>query len=139
MEEGFNIRNDGLGSRLDLAGLLLVVLGETLGLDPLGLLVHLVVTAEQIDIVVVVLSGLGSLGRVDGQLGLLRAVGGVVLGWVTGERGELGLPGEDVVVPAPCVGVLLRGGSSLQLLEDLDIGLRGGVAIEQGQLVQTER
>jgi hypothetical protein len=52
----------------------------------------------------------------------------VLLGGVAGERRELGLPGEDVVVPAPCEGVLLRRGDGLQLLEDLDIGLRRGVA-----------
>jgi hypothetical protein len=34
-----------------------------------------------------------------------------------------------VVVPAPCVWVLLWGGDLLDLLEDLDVGLRGGVAV----------
>lgn len=140
IKERFNLRHDGLGSRLDLASLLLVVLGKTLGLELLGLLVNLIITAEQVDLIVVLLlGGCGSLGRVDGQLGLLRAVGSVVLGGVTRERGELGLPGEDVVVPAPCVGVLLRSGNSLQLLEDLDIGLRRCVAVEQGQLVWLEQ
>ena len=122
--------DNGLGGRLDLAGLLLVVLGKTLSLQLLGRLVNLVVGAEQVDLVIILLlSGGGSLGGVDRELGLLRAVRGVVLGWVTGQRGELRLPGEDVVVPAPCVGVLLRRRDSLELLEDLDVGLRGGVAI----------
>jgi hypothetical protein len=34
-----------------------------------------------------------------------------------------------VVVPAPCVWVLLRGRGLLDLLEDLYIGLRWGVAV----------
>jgi hypothetical protein len=53
----------------------------------------------------------------------------VLLGGVTGEGGELRLEGQDVVVPPPGVGVLLGGGGSLELLEDLDIGLGGGVAV----------
>lgn len=123
--------DDRLGGRLDLASLLLVVLGQALLLDPgsLGVLL-LVIATEQVDIVVVVLSLLlRGLGGVYGQLGGLRAVGGEVLGWVTGKGLELALEGEHVVVPAPCVRVLLWRGNLLDLLEDLDIGLRWGVAM----------
>ena len=120
---------DGLGSRLYLASLLLVVLGKALGLELLGLGILLLVTAEQVDLVIVLLCGGGGLGRVESELSGLGAVGSELLGWVTGQRGELGLEGEDVVVPAPCVGVFLGGGDRLQLLEDLDIGLRRGVAV----------
>lgn len=121
--------DNGLSGGLNLAGLLLVVLSQTFGLQPLGLLVDLlVVAAEQVDFVIVLLSSRG-LGGVDRELGLLGSIGSVVLGWVTGQRCELGLPGEDVVVPAPGERVLLGGGNSLQLLEDLDIGLRRGVAM----------
>jgi hypothetical protein len=62
--------DNGLGSRLGLAGLLLVVLGETLSLELLGLLVNLVVVrAEQVDLIVVLLSSLLRRGgRVDGQV-----------------------------------------------------------------------
>lgn len=121
--------DNGLGGRLDLAGLLLVVLSQTLSLELLSLLVDLVVAAEQIDLVIVLLLSSRGLGGVDGELRLLRAVGSVFLGWVARERRELRLPGEDVVVPAPCKGELLGGRDGLQLLEDLDIGLRRGVAV----------
>lgn len=125
---GLDIHGDnGLGSRLYLAGLLLVVLRQTLSLQLLVLRILLLVGAtEQVD-VVVVLDSSGCLGRVDRQLRLLRAIGGVLLGWVSGQRGELRLPSEHVVVPAPCVRELLRGRDRLELLEDLDIGLRRGV------------
>jgi hypothetical protein len=120
-----------LGSRLDLAGLLLVVLGQTLLLDPGSLRVLLlVVAAEQVNLVVVL--GLGLLLRclsgVEGQVAGLWAVGGEVLGWVAGKGVELALEGEQVVVPAPRVRVLFWGGDLLDLLVDLDIGLRWGVA-----------
>lgn len=124
--------DDGLGSRLDLAGLLLVVLGQTLGLDALSLLILLGIGAEQVDIIIILLLLLlGGLGGVDCELRRLGAVGSVVLGHITGEGGELRLEGQDVVVPAPRVGVLLGRGDSLQLLEDLDIGLGGSVAVMQ--------
>jgi hypothetical protein len=62
--------DNGLGSRLDLSGLLLVVLGQTLLLELLGLLVDLlVVTAEQVDLIIVLLlSLLRCLGGVEGEL-----------------------------------------------------------------------
>ena len=121
--------DDRLGSRLYLAGLLLVVLGKTLSLDLLGLgILLLVAAAEKVDLVVVLSLLLGSLGGVDSEVAGLRAVGGEVLGGVTRQGLELTLEGEEVVVPAPCVGELLGGGDLLDLLEDLDIGLGGRVA-----------
>jgi|TARA_R110002003_G_scaffold28_29_gene1761 hypothetical protein len=59
-----------LGSRLDLAGLLLVVFGQTLGLQLLSLcVVLLLIAAEQVDLIVVLLSGLlGRLRGVDSEL-----------------------------------------------------------------------
>jgi hypothetical protein len=62
--------DDRLGSRLNLAGLLLVVLSQALRLELLGLLINLVVVAaEQVDLVIVLLLGLlGGLGRVEGEL-----------------------------------------------------------------------
>jgi hypothetical protein len=118
-----------LSGGLDLASFLLVVLGQTLSLELLRLLVHLVlVAAEQVNLVIVLLSS-RRLGGIDRQLGLLGTIGGVVLCRIAGQSGELRLPGEDVVVPAPGVGELLRRWDRLQLLEDLDIGLRWGIAI----------
>ena len=124
--------DNGLGGRLALAGLLLVVLGQALGLELLRLLVDLVVRAEKVDIVVVLGLGLllGSSGGVEGELAGLGAVGGSLLGWVTGEGLELALKGEDVVVPPPGVRELLGGRNLLDLLEDLDVGLRRGVAVD---------
>ena len=52
----------------------------------------------------------------------------MILGWVAGEGIELALEGEEMVVPAPGVRVLLWRRDLLDLLEDLDIGLRWGVA-----------
>jgi hypothetical protein len=117
--------DNGLGGRLALAGLLLVVLGQALGLKLLCLLVDLVVVAaEQVDLVVFLLSRLlRCLGGVDSEGGGLRAIGSEVLGWVAGQGVELALEGEEVVVPAPCVRVLLWCGDLLDLLEDLDVGL----------------
>jgi hypothetical protein len=123
--------DDRLGGRLDLASLLLVVLGQTLLLDSGSLRVFLlVVAAEEVNLIVVL--GLSlllrCLGGVDGQLGGLGAVGGEILGWVAGKGIELALEGEHVVVPAPRVRVLFWGRDLLDLLVDLDIGLRWGVA-----------
>jgi len=125
--------DDRLGSRLGLASLLLCVLGQTLlpDLGGLGVLL-LVIRTEEVDLVIVVLSSLllllGSLGRVEGQLAGLWAVGGVLLAWVTRELRELGLKRGDVLVPAVGVRVLLNGRRALESLEGLDIGLRRGVA-----------
>lgn len=124
--------DDRLGSRLSLAGLLLGVLSEALLSDPHGLLILLlVVRAEKVDFVIVLLGGLlRSMGGVDGELRGLGAVGGVLLGWVTGEGRELGLESGDVLVPAVGVRELLSGGLRLQGLEGLDIGLGRGVAVD---------
>jgi len=129
---GLDVKGDNrLGSRLYLAGLLLVVLSKTLSLDALSLLINLVVGAEQVDIVVVLSLGLllGGSSGVEGELAGLGAIGGGLLGWVTGEGLELALEGEEVVVPPPGVRELLGGRDLLDLLEDLDVGLRWGVAV----------
>lgn len=127
-----DVKSDNrLGCRLYFAGLLLVVLSQTLGLYPLSLrILLLIVAAEQVDLVVILLGSLlGCLGRVDGELRGLRAIGGVLLGWVARQGLKLALEGEDVVVPAPCVRELLWGRDLLDLLEDLDVGLRWSVAV----------
>jgi hypothetical protein len=119
-----------LGGRLDLASLLLVVLGQTLGLELLGLLVDLiVVAAEQVELVIVLLSLLGCRGRVQSDLRRVGSVSSELLGGVTGKGLKLALKGEEVVVPAPCVRELLWSGNLLNLLEDLHVGLRWGVAV----------
>lgn len=123
-------RDHGLGSWLRaLGGLLLRVLLHTLLLDLLALLV-LVVGAEEVDLIVIGGSVRGL--RVGGELVRLRAVGGVLLGGVAWQGGEFGLEGLDVLVPAVGVGVVLRLRGSLDGLEGLDVGLRGGVAGEAG-------
>lgn len=123
-------RHDGLGGGLRLALLLLAVLGQALLTDTgsLGVLL-LVVGAEQVDVVVLLLSG-GGLGGVQGDLGDLGAVGGVGLGGIAGEGGELGLVRGDVLVPPGGVGVLggVRGGGDG--LEGGNVGLGGGVAVD---------
>ena len=121
--------DDGLGSSLYLASLLLVVLGEALSLDALSLLILLVVRAEQVNLVIVLSLGLllGGTGGVEGKLAGLGAVGSSLLGRVTGEGLEFTLEGEDVVVPPPSVRELLGGRDLLDLLVDLYIGLRWGV------------
>jgi len=117
--------DNGLGGRLALAGLLLVVLGQAFSLELLCLLVDLVVVAaKQVDVIVILLLCLlRRLGGVDSEGGGLGAVGGEVLGRVAGQGVELALEGEEVVVPAPCVWILLWCGDLLDLLEDLDVGL----------------
>lgn len=129
---GLHVEGDhGLGSWLRaLGGLLLRVLLQTLLLDSLALLIlFLVVRAEEVDLVVVSVRGLG---RVGGELVRLRAIGGVLLGGVTWQGGEFGLEGLDVLVPAVGVGVVLRLRGGLDGLEGLDVGLGGGVAGEAG-------
>ena len=126
-----NVKGDNrLSGRLGLAGLLLGVLSETLFADTSSLSVLLlVVRAEKVDIVIILLSLLGGLGGVDGELRGLGAVSGELLGWVARERGELGLERGDVLVPAVGVGVLGRLRLGLQGLEGLDIGLGRTVAL----------
>jgi hypothetical protein len=124
----FNVKGDnGLGSGLHLALLLLLVLLDTGSLELLVLLIILVVGAEEVNLIVILLLLLGlllgSLGGVDGKLLRARAVGGEVLGGVSRELGELRLVGGNVLVPAVGEGVLLNRRSLLDLLEDLHIGL----------------
>lgn len=114
----------GGGGSLGLVGLLGLVLGDTLGLESLGLLVDLVVRTEQVE-VVVLLSG----GRGGGGGRSRRAVLGVGLGGVAGEGGVLSLVGLDVLVPAGGVRVGGGVGSGRERLEDGNVGLRRGVAI----------
>ena len=122
--------HNGLGSRLCLASLLLGVLSKTLLSDTcsIGILL-LVITAEEVDIVVTVLLVLSrSFGGVDGEFAGFGTVGGVRLGWVTRQRRELGFERLDVLVPTVCVGVLLRSRGGLDGLEGLDVGLGRTVA-----------
>lgn len=114
---------------LGLVGLLGLVLGDTLGLESLGLLVNLVVRTEQVEVVVLVS---GSRGGGGGRS--RRAVLGVGLGGVTGEGGVLSLVGLDVLVPAGGVrvGGGVRGGR--ERLEDGNVGLRRGVAVVETSL-----
>lgn len=122
--------DDRLGDGLRLGGLLLTVSSETL-LTDLGSLsiLLLVVTAEQVDIIIILRSLLGGIGGVDGQVSRLRAVGRVSLGGVARESGELALVRGNVLVPSGGVRVLLSVGSLLGSLEDGDISLRGTVTI----------
>jgi len=127
---GLDVHGDNrLGGGLRLASLLCGVLLEALLTDTgvLSILL-LVVRAEEVDIVIIVLGVLGGLGGVDGKLSGLGAVGSELLGWVTGQRRELGLERGDVLVPAVGVGVLGDFRLSLQGLESLDIGLGRTVA-----------
>lgn len=68
--------DDGLGSGLGLASLLLLVLGNTLGLDPLSLGILLVIRAEEVNLVIVIsgASGSGSSGGGDGGVGGLAVI-----------------------------------------------------------------
>jgi len=105
-----------------LGGLLLVVGGDTLGLDALALgVLLLVVGAEEVDVVLVLL--LLSAGRGRGAAEERLRGGGV-----SGERRELGLERLDVRVPAGSVGVLGGRGGRLEGGEDAGVSLRGRVA-----------
>lgn len=130
--------DDGLGSDLGLGSLLLAVGSKALLTDAGSLSVlFLIVRAEKVDILLLLLaSSLRGLGGVDGDLGDIRAVGGVGGRRVAGEGGELILVGGDVLVPAGSVGVLLGGGSLLQGLEDGNISLGGSVAIQSCALAR---
>lgn len=115
--------DNGLGSGLDLALLLLAVLGQTLLADTGGLgILLLVVRAKQVNVVVVLGSSRG-LGGVQGELRGIGAVGGVRLGGVARKSGKLGLVGLDVLVPASGIGVLAGIGGGGEGLEDGNIGL----------------
>lgn len=123
-------RHDRLGRWLRLARLLLPVLLESLSLELLGLcILLLVIRAEQVYIVVVTICFLVLRFRVDWELGDFWTIGSVRFAWVAWERGELGLEGGDVLVPAVGVWELLDFWWGLDGLEAFDVGLRGCVAL----------
>jgi len=123
--EGRDVGEKERENILGLVGLLGGVLSETLLLDLLGLLIDFIIGGtEEIDIIVVVLSGsLGSLSTGRGG----RTVSGVLLRGVSGEGLVFGRVGLDVLVPASRVRVLRSGRSGRESLEDCDVGLRGSV------------
>ena len=113
--------NDGFSDSLRLGSLLGGVLSETSLLELLSLLVDLlVVGTEKIDIVLIVGGGGGGGSRGGGG----RAVGGVVLGGVSGEGGVLGGVGGDVFEPSSGVRERRGGGSGAEGLVDGDVSLR---------------
>merc|ERR1712230_7248 len=82
--------HDGLSSRLSFAFLLLSIFFKTFISDSLGLgILLLVITAEQVDIIILLLSSGRCLCWVQGDLCDIWAVGCVWLGSVTRESGEL--------------------------------------------------
>lgn len=108
-----------------LGGLLLVVGGDTLGLDALALgVLLLVVRAEEVDVVLVLL--LLSAGR--GRGAAEERLGG---GSVSRERRELRLERLDVRVPAGRVRVLGGRRGRLESGEDAGVSLRGRVATKE--------
>jgi hypothetical protein len=127
--EGNQRLGGGLGA---LSGLLGLVLLETLvALSNNGGILLLRVGTEEVLLLVL----LGLVLGVDGELGGLGTVGSEGLGGVTGEGRELALVGGDVLVPAGNVGELgsVRGGA--EGLEGHNIGLAGGIAVENGQFL----
>lgn len=126
--------DDALGRGLGLALLLLLVLCQPFVANARRLcILLLVVTAEQVDLVVVLLGRGVGLGRgVDGHGRGVGAVCGVLLGWVAGEGGELGLERGNVLVPAGGVRELGDIGLLGKSLVGLHVGLRGRVAVETG-------
>jgi hypothetical protein len=87
-----NIHSDNrLGGRLYFTSLLLVVLGQTIFSQLSGFcgFLLIVVTAEQIDLIIIFLGLLLWCLGVDWELADFWSVGGVVFGWVTWERGEV--------------------------------------------------
>jgi hypothetical protein len=112
------------GNELGLVGLLGVVGSDALSLEGLSSRVLLlVVGAEEVKVLVLLSSG-GSSGG-----------GGGLGGGGDGESLVLGGVGLDVLVPASKGGVLGSVGGRGERLEDLNVGLRGGEAVdgEQGQ------
>jgi hypothetical protein len=117
--------NNTLCSGLDLSSLLLVVLGESLlaNTNSLGIFL-LVVTAEQINLIVVFL------GRLLGRLASgLRAICGVGLGLARELRVFL-LKGLDMSSPPSGIGVLGSVGGGLESLEDGYICLGRGMTAQ---------
>lgn len=119
--------NDGLGSSLGLGSLLLLVGSQALLADTgsLGILL-VVVTAEQVDVVILLVGG-GRLGGVQSVSDVVGAIDGVRLGGITGQGRKVGLVRGDVLPPASGVGILGGVGALLQGLEAGNIGLGGGV------------
>ncbi len=125
--QGHKRLRSGLGA---LGGLLGLVLLEALvALSHGGGILLLRVGTEEVLLLVL----LGLILGVDGELGGLRAVGSEGLRGVTGEGGELALVRGDVLVPAGNVGVLGSVGGGAEGLERHNIGLAGGIAIENSQ------
>jgi hypothetical protein len=128
---GLDVQYDyRLRGDLGLGLLLLTVLGQTLLADAGGLSILLfLVAAEQVDIVVVLLSRRG-LGRVQSGSDDVGTVDGIRLSRITGKRCEFVIVTSDVLVPTRSMRVLgsLRG--SAQGLEDGHIGLGRRVAID---------
>lgn len=125
--QGHKRLSSGLGA---LGGLLGLVLLEALvALSDSGSILLLRVGTKEVLLLVL----LGLVLGVDGELGGLRAVGSEGLGGVTGEGGELALVRGDVLVPAGNVGVLGSVGGGAEGLESHNIGLAGGIAIENSQ------
>jgi hypothetical protein len=120
---GLDVQYDyRLRGDLGLALFLLAVLSQTLLADAGGLSILLLVAAEQVDIVVVLLSSRG-LGRVRSGSDDVRTVDGVRLTASPGSVAKFVIVASDVLVPTRSVRVLgsLRG--SAQGLEDGHIGL----------------
>lgn len=110
-----------LGSDLGLVSLLRVVRSDTLRLDALCILINFIVRAEQVDLIVVILSRGSSRTTEESFAGSAG----------TRERVELRLVGLDVVEPAGYAGEG-RGRRRSDRLEDGDIGLGRGVSGEDG-------
>ena len=116
-------RSANLGDGLGLLGLLCLICRNTLGLDPLSLLI-LVVRPEQVNLVVIILFLLcRSSGSGDANEGLTCGAG-------ARKRVELGRVGVDVSVPT-CDSRVSRGvRSRSDGLEDVHVCLRGSVSGE---------
>ena len=127
--------HDRLGNSLGLGLLLLAISLQALlsDLSSLCVLLLVLVTAEQVDIVVVIL--LLSLGRVESQVARLGAVDGVGLRSIAGQSSKLALKGSDVLVPSSGVRELGRVGRRLESLEGGNIGLGRGVAAQVSALM----
>lgn len=109
-----------LGDGLGLVGLLGGVRSNALSLDPLGLSILLIVGAEEIDFVVVLI-GSSSGGSI------LTTDEGLTGGAGSSKIGVLSSVGLDVLVPPGNVGVGSSIRSSLDGLENKDVGLGRGI------------
>jgi hypothetical protein len=123
-----------LSSRLGLALLLLLVLGQTLISDSLSLgIFFLVITPEQVDLIVIFLRR-WSLCGVQREGRSLWAVGCVCLGSVTRESGKLLGVRSDVLVPSRSVGVFCGIWGGRKSLEGDNIGLGRRVSVQMSIL-----